>query len=40
MNYLGFVRGDSIGESGLCTEDDGPETPQPHRRSQGQGVRS
>jgi len=28
MNYLRFVCGDSIGQSGLCTEDDGPETPQ------------
>jgi len=39
MNYLGFVCGDSIGHSGLCTEDDGPETlpaapPEPGARGQ------
>ena len=28
MNYLWLVGGDSIGQSGLCTEDDGPESPE------------
>ena len=29
MNYLGLVGGDSIGQSGQCTEDDGHELCQP-----------
>jgi len=29
MNYLWLVGGDSIGQSGQCTEDDGHELRQP-----------